>query len=112
QHDERILAVRFAIVSREQFGPCRTVFELPVSAIGLRMVAAGFRPQTSRNASARMNYSRSGLCIAAKRARPCPLWVKSRQNIITEPFPPCQRKPPPTPHAFPGFAQSVLAGCC
>src|SRR5262245_16121855 len=39
---QRILAARFAIVSREQFDPCRTVSidMLPVSAIGLRMVAA------------------------------------------------------------------------
>src|SRR5262244_3296809 len=39
---QRILAARFAIVSREQFGLCRTVSidMLPVSAIGLRMVAA------------------------------------------------------------------------
>src|SRR6516225_4372127 len=39
---QRILAARFAIVSREQFDPCRTVSidKLPVSAIGLRMVAA------------------------------------------------------------------------
>jgi hypothetical protein len=39
---QRILAARFAIVSREQFDPCRTVSidMLAVSAIGLRMVAA------------------------------------------------------------------------
>jgi DNA-binding transcriptional ArsR family regulator len=39
---QRILAARFVVVSREQFGPCRTVSidSLPLSAIGLRMVAA------------------------------------------------------------------------
>src|SRR5262249_57154642 len=39
---QRILAARFEIVPREQFDPCRTVSieMLPVSAIGLRMVAA------------------------------------------------------------------------
>src|SRR3954469_17428286 len=34
---QRSLAARFAIVSREQFGPCRTVFDRYASGIGDRV---------------------------------------------------------------------------
>src|SRR5215470_14447809 len=71
---QRILAARFAIVSREQFDPCRTVSVdmLPVSAIGLRMVAAA-------------NLVEVALSWVTLRERRCltPLWAASRRRPLS-----------------------------